>query len=350
MPLINMNPYRVSQSLASGYELLFTNSSATGSRASAPVHSIDVSKNQFDVKILSVPGSVYQSQYSPDGNFLVLSGANAPYFEFYRRTGDGEFTQGTLTNMPSGTPANRAISFSDDSTMMCLHGGGSLSVYKRNEDSSEYNFVSTVAVGGTCGCVSKSGQYYAVNSGNFLYIYKWNPATLKFVYITTAAYETTAVGGIEWIDWTKDDTHIFMSNTNASNAFFIWSRNAEVFTRVRTVAISGGLRKFAVSPDQQHIAAYPAAANVAKLIIMKWDGASGITMLNIPALSVVSTGVSYSPDSNYLAIGLSNGSEVAGYQGRLLVRTGDAYQLVPNRNLQTNTAFGAKPNFRPVLS
>lgn len=340
-----MGAYRAPTS-ASGYDLLFTDSSGNTR------HSFDVSKNLFELKPSpALPSSIYQIQNTPDGKFIAVSMASAPFFQIWRRESDGSYSKTDIENLPalSAPGYGRSISIDDSGKIFFTARSTRTYSFEVNADKSGYIYKQNFAFGGDNGCVSPNGMYFSVAGSNSLNIYKWNGTT--FIYTSPASFNGSDVNTPSWLEWSKNSNFLFASFTASNNSLMMWSRVNDVFTRTRSMATGGGLRDFRISPDQSHIVSYGAAANNTKLHLFKWDGAASLVSITIPQPAALPTGISFSEDGKYLAMGLTqqtSGSNT-NFQGKLYARTGDIYQVIPN-NLQTNTTFGAKVWFLSIPS
>jgi len=355
MPLIVSQPYKATTAVSTAAELLFVE--ASGGPINTVLYSIDPTVNKFTVlnKVPSLPSYARSPAYSPDGNWFALGTRYAPFLQLYRRSSTGDYTQvnidyGTFPAPSTESAQSQPLSFSKNGRMCYAdYTGGGLRVFDLAADGSTYvqiAYITAVPGGISSACISPDGQYIAVStsSSTGAYLFKWNGTT--YVRLTAGAqYGSSNPGAAGWLEWSKDGTYLFATTTDASYSIVWWRFTSDVATRVNYLAFGGGLRKFSLSPDNQYLAAYGAAANGALIAIYKWNGSTTLTNLNVPKPAGVLSGIAFSPNGLYVAISGSVGT--ANYQGKVYQRTGDSFALLPN-NLQTNNSFGSHVVFRPI--
>lgn len=179
-----------------------------------------------------------------------------------------------------------------------------------------------------------AGDYLAVAQGAGIKVYKRVGDTLA----SPLTVPSNPAAGIVAVDWSPDGAYLFAAE-GVGQVIHRWSRSGDTLTFLGTTASAGQtLRNMRISPSSTHLVTVQTGSSGAKQVrLHSHDGAGGLTFLqqiSIESGLETAFGVAWSPNSDYMVIGLGGSSNGA----YLVKRVGNAISLVNTQAIAGNIA------------
>lgn len=256
------------------------------------------------------PGGSYVTgnSFSPDGNFLAVVTAATPWLYIYQRDGDN-FTLLTGIAAPTTTGDLSGVSWSPDGQYVSMSMSASpyIATYKRSGSTFSKIANPGTAVSGDANCIAWGPDGRSIALGlavtPFVNIYNFDPATDTYTKLSDPATLPTFTFSISW----SSNGNRLAIGHNASPWFRHYQRSGDTFT-AGSISGTGPGSQAQVDFNADGTLLAVASNTSPRLFLYNVSGSTatnaGLTIVGANPTVNTNGGVTWTPDSRYLAVGL----------------------------------------------